>query len=605
MKTKAYSYLRMSTETQLKGDSLRRQLEASQAYAELKGWELVTSIQDIGVSAFKGKNVEQGALGEFIQSIESGVIEPGSVLLVESFDRLSRNDVLPAFHLFASILGKGLKIVTLADAQTYTSESVNQNPGQLFLSLGIMMRANEESEMKSRRLKASWQQKRKAVSSKKLTSICPGWLVKNKETDQFEELSERATETIRTIFDLCIDQEMGAYSITRHLNGHIEKYPTLGRSSHWQIPYIDKILGNPAVYGSFQPHKKDSGKRVPDGKEVENYFPEVISKERYLLAQAKIKERSRVGGGRKGEEFPNIFTKLLKCGNCGAPVSYINKGSQSRRNRYLQCRNSIAGYKCNSPVWKYDDFEDMFLRFITEVDYSEVLDKGKTKSERKTLSDEKLALDQFIETKTTEYETLRKRIADPNMKEELMPDLLEDLTNRKKSIDLDEEKIRRINVKLAELESISTRETRQEILSAIQGMSVSAEDDEHTMFRRRIHGSIYSVVKQVSLFNGETINPWEGEDMMTPRLRAELKRRGVDTQEKMETFLSTDSGKRLVNEATRYFVVYFRSEVTKSVRPFEKFALDNRTMIERFGKGEKQHRPIVPETDQEDLEVTE
>ena len=34
MKPKAYSYLRMSTDLQLKGDSRRRQLEASQKYAD-------------------------------------------------------------------------------------------------------------------------------------------------------------------------------------------------------------------------------------------------------------------------------------------------------------------------------------------------------------------------------------------------------------------------------------------------------------------------------------------------------------------------------------------------------------------------------------------
>ena len=60
---RAYSYVRMSTDEQLKGDSLRRQMETSAAYAAEHGLELVdeSRLQDIGVSAFKGANVADGA----------------------------------------------------------------------------------------------------------------------------------------------------------------------------------------------------------------------------------------------------------------------------------------------------------------------------------------------------------------------------------------------------------------------------------------------------------------------------------------------------------------------------------------------------------------
>jgi hypothetical protein len=49
---KAYSYIRMSTDLQLKGDSLRRQLEKSTVYAEENDLDLVdeSRLQDIGIS---------------------------------------------------------------------------------------------------------------------------------------------------------------------------------------------------------------------------------------------------------------------------------------------------------------------------------------------------------------------------------------------------------------------------------------------------------------------------------------------------------------------------------------------------------------------------
>lgn len=61
---KAYSYLRFSTPEQQKGDSKRRQSTAAQEYAARHGLELDTalSFQDLGVSAFRGKNTEEGDL---------------------------------------------------------------------------------------------------------------------------------------------------------------------------------------------------------------------------------------------------------------------------------------------------------------------------------------------------------------------------------------------------------------------------------------------------------------------------------------------------------------------------------------------------------------
>jgi len=171
MKRKAYSYIRMSTSIQLKGDSLRRQLELSKKYADEHGLELVDSLKDIGISAFRGKNISDGAFGEFLQSIKKGNIDPGSVLLVESLDRLSRDKVLTAFRSFTEILDNDIEIITLIDNQSYTANSVNDNVGQLFTTLGIMLRANDESKNKSSRLKSVWKNKRDNLGRKNIQQL--------------------------------------------------------------------------------------------------------------------------------------------------------------------------------------------------------------------------------------------------------------------------------------------------------------------------------------------------------------------------------------------------------------------------------------------------
>ena len=158
---KAYSYQRFSTPEQAKGDSLRRQLEAATAHAEAHGLDLDTDLtfQDLGVSAFRGKNAVEGALAAFIEAVDTGKVEPGSYLLIESLDRLSRDRIMAALNRFSALLEKGVNVVTLSDGKTYTADSLNELP-DLMVSLLVMSRAHEESAMKSKRGRAAWKQKR-------------------------------------------------------------------------------------------------------------------------------------------------------------------------------------------------------------------------------------------------------------------------------------------------------------------------------------------------------------------------------------------------------------------------------------------------------------
>lgn len=65
-----YSYIRYSSERQGKGNSIERQKSyiadmAKQIAAEYD-LDIFEEYQDLGVSAYKGKNVQEGALSDFI-----------------------------------------------------------------------------------------------------------------------------------------------------------------------------------------------------------------------------------------------------------------------------------------------------------------------------------------------------------------------------------------------------------------------------------------------------------------------------------------------------------------------------------------------------------
>ena len=62
-------YVRWSSEAQTGRDSLRRQLEAAQRYADEHRLLIVDTIIDEAVSAFSGHHLTRGRLGQFIRRV--------------------------------------------------------------------------------------------------------------------------------------------------------------------------------------------------------------------------------------------------------------------------------------------------------------------------------------------------------------------------------------------------------------------------------------------------------------------------------------------------------------------------------------------------------
>ncbi len=367
---RAYSYIRMSTDLQLRGDSLRRQLDASRSYAAENGFELIDDdrLQDIGISAFKGANVEGGALGRFLEAVKAEKVPRGSYLLVESLDRLSRQALRKSLTLFLNIINAGINIVTLADKRLYTEDKCELE--DLLTSLVVMSRAHEEFLTKSHRISAAWANKRSKAETQPLTAMCPAWLRLSKDRKRYEVIEKRAA-VIRRIFAESASG-IGNYSITHRLN--TQRVPHFGKSNGWHMSYVSKILKNRSVTGEFQPHKRVNGKRRPDGDPIPNYFPTVVDSEMFYRVQAALVSRLNHGAGRKGETISNLFSNVAKCAYCGSPVKFENKGKPPKGATFLVCDGAKRGLGCEIARWRYDEFEASFLAFVQELDFSEVIE---------------------------------------------------------------------------------------------------------------------------------------------------------------------------------------------------------------------------------------
>jgi DNA invertase Pin-like site-specific DNA recombinase len=385
-KPRAYSYIRMSTDIQLKGDSLRRQLESSKKYADEHGWELVEKdqLQDIGISAFHGAHVADGALGQFLAAVRHKKIEPGSYLLVESLDRLSRQHPFEAFGTFAEIIKADVNIVTLLDQRVYSKAT---GFSDLIFSIVTMSRAHEESETKSHRVSAAWANKRKNVGTRKLTAQCPAWLELSDDKKSFV-IDKKRAGIIVSIFEDAAGG-MGYYSITRRLNR--AQIPTFGRSDGWQTSYVAKILANRAVLGEFQPHRAIKGKRVADGDPIKDYFPQIVDETLFYRSQSARAQRQN-GGGRKGLNISNLFSGIAKCAYCKSRMRFENKGSRPKAGTYLVCDRARRGLDCEKTGWKYDDLEASFLTYVREIDLASLVHTETDNAQRKRLADEIAAL---------------------------------------------------------------------------------------------------------------------------------------------------------------------------------------------------------------------
>lgn len=553
---KAYSYIRMSTDIQLKGDSLRRQLESSYQYAKNHNLELVDSIQgtklqDLGISAFRGKNTSQGTLSIFLDCIKQGLIEPNSVLLVESLDRLSRNKIGEALTQFLNIVNSGIEIITLTDNQKYNKDSINQNPGALYVSLGIMFRANEESETKSKRLKSAWSNKReKAILEKKpMTKTTPSWLTLKQDKSSYIVNAEKS-KVVKEIFDLCANST-GVFGITRYLNE--SQIPTFNGSKYWHMSYVTKILSNRAVIGEYQPHHYVDGKRTPLGESIKNYFPLILTEEEFNLAHAAINLR-RKNTGRKGSSFSNILSGIVFC-SCGSKMYLQNKGKHTGDKRLI-CYKRTANAGCNEDSWVFEEVLELLFKHLKEVNFDELL-SGDNSNEKN--------LRNSIATLEVTNDKLNKQLA--NIVDMTTNDALNDISKNlfiRKMNDITaqiENNNKSIEIKSIELENIVSSKHALNHENVIKILD-SLKTNEDYMFRASVNNLLTKAIEKIELHSSEEYHPWDLDEES-----AEVKEyRKTHAKLKLEQILERDTFMKLFKKLNRKMIVKFRFGAVRTIQ---------------------------------------
>lgn len=349
---KAYSYIRFSTAKQAGGDSLRRQTERSTEWAEANGYTLDDSLRlrDLGMSAYSGDNVVRGKLGAFLQAVDSGDVAKGSVLIVESLDRLTRKQVPDALELFLAIVNRGIIIVTLTPEETFDRRTLDMT--QLIIVIVILSRAFEESATKSDRVGKAWARKRVKLAEEgvKLSGKCPFWLRLDRSTNTFR-LDQRKAAIVREVFRRCADGS-GFNRLLQFLN---DGTLPAARGKTWQRSSLGRLLRSKAVLGEFKPKDMEI---IPD------YYPQIITPEEYYAAQSAMDNR-RHQPGRKGKHETNLFTGLIRDGRDGSTVTLTVKGTRQTGPQIVSSAASRGVAGSRYLAFCYQTFERVFLQEIS------------------------------------------------------------------------------------------------------------------------------------------------------------------------------------------------------------------------------------------------
>lgn len=393
---KGYVYVRYSTAEQSSGDSLNRQLRLAHQFAKARpdlNIEVVDApvFLDSGVSSFLGGNLAPDkGLGKFLKAVDTGEIAAGSVLLVESLDRLSRQELIHAQRVFLDIINRQIVIATTSPTESHV---YNGQSGliDLIIMLTRMERAHEESALKSSRVKEAWKQKReKAKANNIITRVCPQWLTVSDDGKTFIVNEERAN-VVRDIFKMA--ETMGYQLIARNLNeAGVKEFSE--RSNGWQSSRIVKILRNPAVIGTYQPRaiehvRTDEGyvrRTNPQGEPIEGYYPAIVAPEDFHRVQTIVQSRTSGASGRKGKRVSNLFSGVATCEACGSNMVMVQKGTVEKSS-FLVCTVARRGSpKCKYHAWPYEALERSFLTYCQNIDLSELVPTDEDESSIKDIS---------------------------------------------------------------------------------------------------------------------------------------------------------------------------------------------------------------------------
>lgn len=491
MPRRAHSYRRISDPKSRKGDGLNRQADFAQRLCDRHGWVLDDSLifVDKGRSGFHADHRRgKGQLLAFLDAVRRKRITPGSVLIIENLDRLSREEMDEAHDLFKSILKAGIWIATEMPERIYTRESLKSLVGTIEPLLHMYV-AHEHSKKLSWRIADKWERRRERAREAKTPfgRGCPAWM--ELTPDGYHLIPSRAA-TVQKIYSLAMEG-MGAHRIGAWLKAHASEHPPFGPSGQWSCAYILQILRKRASLGEYQPCKgHNAAKRQKEGEAIPNYYPAVVTEDEWRMAQLAVDRRKKTTG-RPGQCEANLFTGIVWEAVTSRRMCIVTSTSRYQGtvsyHRYLMAGDNRSGCGIGKG-FPYAPFEQAILRALEELRPQDVLPPGAEHEKRQLriveLTRRDVALDHRIEE-------IRRAIADPQNKD-IQADLAPSLRAVRDERKTVQKELEKLNWESRTGMAQSLAET-QTLIDLMKGKS----GEELAELRRRVKAAIRWLVDSI------------------------------------------------------------------------------------------------------------
>lgn len=358
-KIKAFSYLRFSTDRQRQGSSFARQEAAIKRWLKNnKNYELQKkAFKGEGESGYKAHHLKtEGSLKLLLNAVESGEIPKGSAIIVEQFNRLSREELQKQEDTLFKIWDHGITFITVSDNSVYPPEARNDDVLRVKI-INEMKLSHRESEIKAQLAQGSYTdrfEKAATIQRKisegieleddeknfelKLPSM-PFWLDRNGKLNGKEVI-------IQEIFQL-YKSGYGQLKIRQKIQ---EKFPDYEEAQKMNQTSVLRWVKSRKVLGEWTYEDKSV-----------KAFEAAVDNETFNLVQDAYTRRKKK---RRNPDTHWELRGLCKCYYCGSTMS-VQKIPHSLPNLRCTLRQRKGADACEaSPGFPYVIAKHFFENFV-------------------------------------------------------------------------------------------------------------------------------------------------------------------------------------------------------------------------------------------------
>ena len=377
----AVSYQRVSTNAQGEEDrsGFSRQDEALANWCRINPEYEVRVIKEM-ISG--KKNVKSGLLGQFLKDAQKGKVPPGTVLVVETWSRLSRGDMADCMQLMLDIFNAGLG-VSFCDWGSQILRSFDETGGTVFQIVGAAQRSHGEWLEKQSRTVGARQWRRNEIAANasggksaifgnfrfKPRSECP---IKPGYPRWFDATPdgkwiylEEEIAWVQRAFKLAM--EMGTGRIARELRAmgvtQAESDNPITKGD------VDAILRSVTVLG----WRQNTSNNKPVGEPDKGVYPAIITPKEFEDVQIALRSRNKKDTP-NGRHRHNLFEKRTYCASCGSLL-----GVRNARDGHAFTCSGKKKESCDVPNIPYD--ENFLLGVMTQFRWSEFFGNDKHDAE--------------------------------------------------------------------------------------------------------------------------------------------------------------------------------------------------------------------------------